>query len=424
MTGSYIGERVKGVFQDEDTRKRAMERLHLDNAKEVAKTLGRMRGAAQKLGQSLALAASSLDLPEDVQSVLDQMNSGGEPVPFSVIRATLEAELEAPLEELFASFSEAPLGTASLAQAHAATLHSGEEVVVKVLHAGVKDGVEADLLAFKTMLLSGVVIRRDKAELDAVFTEVQERLNEELDYLQEALNIQDFQRMYGADPRVVVPKLHPKFCTDQVLTLDRVHGRSIDDFLETATPEARQRAGVTLAELYYEQTFKHRTLHADPHPGNYLFQDDGTVGLLDFGCVKRFDEFWVGHYARAALGGLESKREVVIQACLDMGSLAAPDETSEALLWGFIDTLSRPFRAESYTIGAHGEETLEKLRPYFRRMVTNRNVVLPPELVFLHRSLGGLYAIERRLVVEGHWGAILRKNAQYAVDRAEGRLPS
>jgi len=114
-------------------------------AEDLGRTLGKMRGAAMKLGQSLAIAADHLDLAPELRMALGTLHAQGEPIPFAAIRATVEAELGAPLQTLFAHFDEAPLGTASLAQAHAARLLDGRRVVVKVLHEGVEEAVASDL---------------------------------------------------------------------------------------------------------------------------------------------------------------------------------------------------------------------------------------------------------------------------------------
>ena len=118
--------------------------------------------------------------------------------------------------------------------------------MVKVLHRGVEGSVASDIGALKAMLVGGRLLKRDKAEIDAMFEEIRERLAEELDYLQEAVNIAEFQRMFAGDDRVRIPGVHHDWCTERVLTMDRLPGHPLETFIERATPEARQRAGVTL----------------------------------------------------------------------------------------------------------------------------------------------------------------------------------
>lgn len=422
ISSSYLGERVRDLFRDDEEQQEARQRLHIDSAERVAEALGRLKGAAMKVGQSLAMAAENLDLPDEVSEALGQLHDRAEPVPFEAIRASVEAELEQPLSEAFASFDQQPIGTASLGQAHVATLPDGSEVVVKVLHDGIDDSVKTDLMALKTLFLGSRILRRDRSEVDALFDEIQERLEEELDYLQEAANIAVFRRLYDGDPRVNIPSIHTAYCTERVLTMDRLPGVPLDAFLDEADREARQRAGTTLASLYYEMVFRHRTLHADPHPGNYLFEADGTVSLLDFGCVKRFDEFWLANYARAALAGLEGDRDTFLEYVRRIDGLHGDDPAAADALWRFADILSQPYRAGEYTLGDHQESIVERLRPAVMEMVRYPEVTLPRDIVFLHRSLAGLYAIARKLVVRSDWGALLREHANYAIQRAEGRL--
>lgn len=418
---SYLGAKVREVFQDEDGRDHGRDAVNLDNAVRIANTLSQLKGAAMKLGQQLAVAAGSLDLPPEVAGALSKLHRDAEPVPFAIIREDVETSLERPLAEVFASFDERPLGTASLGQAHVARLPDGREVVVKVLHRGVAQSVDTDLLALRAILVGSRALRRDRAEVEGAFDEIRARLSEELDYLQEAVNLQQFHEALGHDPRVRIPRLHHALCTDRVLTMDRLPGRHLDAFLETATPEARQTAGLTLADLYYTQVFDLRMLHADPHPGNYLFEDDGRVGFVDFGCVKRFDLYWIANYARAAISALRSETDGVLAACYDLGTWNGTDPEDAELLWDFADAMCQGFRGGPRTLGPEHERFMDDLGPVLKRFVARPSVKIPRDVLFAHRSLGGLYTIHRRLGTRADFGAILCRHAEVAVARAEGR---
>jgi len=420
--GSYVKQKVKGLFQDPERQRRALERLNIDNADQLVETLGTLKGAAMKLGQGMANMASGLDLPEEVTTRLAKLHKDAEPIAFRIIKEDIEAQLERPLDVAFASFEPRPIGTASLGQAHAATLPDGREVVVKVLHRGIDGSVKSDLSALKAVMLTGRFLRRNRGEVDAIFDEIRARLEEELDYLQEAANIHQFSVMFADDPGVRIPTVHPGWSTERVLTMDRLPGMGIEEFLEQSTPQARQQAGLTLANLLFTQIFRYRTLHADPHPGNYLFDTDGTVGLLDFGCVKRFDEFWVAHYARAGIAAMEGRRADCLQACRDLGSLHGANAEADELLWKMVSTLLHPMTQGRYTVGAHNDTVLERIAPIGHMLVRHPQVRAPRDLVYLHRSLGGTYVLLRRLVVRGDWGAMLQQHGGHAIAQAEGRL--
>ncbi len=419
--GSYVKQKVKGLFQDQDRQRRALERLNIDSAEQLVETLSVMKGAAMKLGQGMANVATGLDLPEEVTSRLAKLHKDAEPIRFEVIKEDIEAQLERPLSEAFGSFDPRPIGTASLGQAHAATLPDGREVVVKVLHRGIDGSVKSDLAALKAVMLTGRFLRRNRGEVDAIFDEIRARLEEELDYLQEAANIHQYSQLLAGHPDVRVPTVHPGWSTERVLTMDRLPGVGIERFLEESTPQARQRAGLAIANLLFEQIFRYRTLHADPHPGNYLFEPDGRVGLLDFGCVKRFDEFWIAHYARAGLAAMHGERSNCLQACRDLGSLHGANPEAEELLWQMVSTLLHPMTQGRYTVGAHGDTVLERIAPIGHKLVRHPQVRAPRDLVYLHRSLGGTYVLLRRLVVRGDWGAMLEEHGRWAIAHAEGR---
>lgn len=422
VTSSYVGQRIAGAFQDAEGRREALDRLHLRNAERVVETVGRLKGAAMKVGQSVAMVAGSLDLPEDVRGVLGKLHDKVEPIPFAQIREDVEAALGRPLTDSYSWFDPQPLGTASLGQAHAARLPDGRDVVVKVLHRGVEGSVSSDIGALKAMLVGGRLLKRDKAEIDAMFEEIRERLAEELDYLQEAANIAEFQRMFAGDDRVRIPGVHHDWCSERVLTMDRLPGLPLETFLERATPEARQRAGVTLVHMFYSMIYTHLTLHADPHPGNYLFELDGRVGLLDFGCVRRFDPYWMAHYAQAAMRAVARDRDGCLAHCEAIGAIdeKAPSDAREAL-WHFCDLLTWPYRVPEYELGGPADDELFRQFPLaIARLVQHREIHSTRELLFMHRALGGMYALQRRLRPKAAWVPILEPYVNGAIERVQG----
>jgi predicted unusual protein kinase regulating ubiquinone biosynthesis (AarF/ABC1/UbiB family) len=425
MTGrvasSYVREGIKATLgRASDAAE--LDRVHVENARDLAQGLAQLKGAAMKLGQQLALFSDVLNLPEEVRDTLSRLNAKAEPVPFAIIQADVEHELQRPLSETFAWFDPHPLGTASLAQAHAATLLDGRDVVVKVLHRGVEKSVHTDVLAFKTLLLSQVrAFGRTKEELDEVFVEIQQRLEEELDYLQEAANIAAFSRVIPAGGPIRIPSVYADLSTKRVLVLDRVAGVDLDTFVDMASAAARQRAGAALVDFTFDQIFRYRMLHADPHPGNYLFSMDGSVGLVDFGCVKRFDPFFLGTYARAAIALLDGDREGALAACVELGAWDGRRPEAADALWAFLDAIGVGFRRGVIRLGSPEERMLDRLRDPALALIQFPEIRAPRDVIFLHRSIGGLYAIGRRIGTELDFGAILRAYAERAVAVAEGR---
>jgi predicted unusual protein kinase regulating ubiquinone biosynthesis (AarF/ABC1/UbiB family) len=422
VSSSYLGQRVKGVFQDRETRQRDERQLHIDNAQRVAETMGKLKGAAMKVGQQLAQAVEGMDLPPEVGGALRDLNNKAEPVAFEVVQAEIERQLERPVDELFAWIDPTPLGTASLAQAHAARLPDGTQVVVKVLHPGIEHSVDTDLNALRRLLVGSRVLNRDRREIDALFSEIRERLLEELDYYQEAANLAFFRELFHDDPAVQIPATHSAWCTDRVLTMDHLPGVPLDAFLEVASPEAKQRAGTTLARTFFRMTYGACALHADPHEGNYLFTPDGGVGILDFGCVKRFDEYWIADYARIAEAAFDGDVDEQLRINRKLGALtedAGPE--AEALLLDFIGAIAIRFKQGRVTLGGDPDPVAEQLKVLAPRfLLFPKQIHTPREVLYLHRALGGLYAMLRRLDARGDWGAMAREWHRHAIQRVDG----
>jgi predicted unusual protein kinase regulating ubiquinone biosynthesis (AarF/ABC1/UbiB family) len=343
-------------------------------------------------------------------------------VPWSIIVEDVERELEAPLVDLFADFELEPIGSASLGQAHAARLKDGTEVVVKVLHRDIDKSVRSDLRALRTLLKTSRLLQRDNKEIDGIFLEVQTRLEEELDYYREAANIEFFRKALADVPGVVVPATVPALSTSRVLTMERLRGQPISTFLETASKEARDAAGQTLATTFHEMLYRHRTLHSDPHPGNFLFGEDGTVGLLDFGCVKRFETYFVADYARIASAAVAGEKESTLEFARTMGVLEGHDPAAEQVFWDLCSLMVIPFQAPHYQAGSSDDNLQVRAQKLVPKMLRHPQIKSPPELIYLNRTLIGTYAMLRRLHLDTDYGAMFRRYADHAVAVAEGRV--
>ena len=420
VAGSYLEQRVRSAITGEP-RDRIRDRFQLKTAQDVAETLGQLKGAAMKVGQGLSVLAGQLDLPDEVREALATLQSDAEPVPWAVVERTIRSELDEPLEDVFVEVETTPLGTASLAQAHVARLRDGREVVIKVLHEGVDAAVETDLLALRGMLMAGVAAGRSRTELQRTFEELSTRLREELDYLGEAANLVDYAKVFSDDPRVAIPVPEPGLCSERMLVMGRLPGVPLQPFVREASAELRQLAGENLAGVFLEQVFVHRMLHADPHPGNYLFASDGRVGMVDFGCVKRFDEHWIAAYARAVNGALDKDRDAVLQAVRDIGSWQGDSAGAAEVIWQFCETVVAPWRRGVYRIGRDSDDLVRRVQPIVTELLKFPEVEAPRDILLLHRTLGGLYSMARELDVCCDWEPIIRKHTDYAIAVASGR---
>ena len=244
-----------------------------------------------KLGQLLSTRSDLL--PADYLVALSKLQDGARPVAAVVIRELIEQELGAPVEELFATFESEPLASASIGQAHAATLQDGTSVVVKVRRPDVIPTIETDLEILRNVAHQASRHWRAAAvyNLTGLVSEFARTLRGELDYLQEGRNAERFADNFRSDPDVRIPQIFWATSTSRVLTMERIVGIKVDDL------DALDRAGIDRAALAARaarvalaMVFDHGFFHADPHPGNLFIEPTGRIGLIDFGMVGEVDD--------------------------------------------------------------------------------------------------------------------------------------
>src|SRR6185369_9511254 len=167
---------------------------------------------------------------------------------------------------------------------------------VKIQYPAIREAIDGD---FKMLRTAGFAARITGHMQDGVIDEVERGILEETDYGREARNIEYFRKHLAPLAFIRVPEVYPELSCDQVLAMSRVPGLRMQEFLKTnPSQELRDKIGTALTRLFFFQLFRMHALHADPHPGNYLFNDDGSIGLVDFGCVKYLKPEVVRCYAQ------------------------------------------------------------------------------------------------------------------------------
>lgn len=319
VAGRYASDKVQSVFRSEEGAEQAKRNTYQRMASDVADTLGELKGAVMKIGQ---IASQTQDfLPQEFSSALQKLQKEAPPVAYEVIRQQVLAELGKEPDKLFADFEREPYAAASIGQVHRATTHDGREVIVKVQYPGVDESVNSDLVHLKVTLKLGGLLKMPKKSVDELFREIQARLHEELDYVQEARNLSMFREFHKHDEQLLIPEVLPELSTARVLTLEYLEGDHLDsEAINAYDQDTLNRIGQRIFSMLASQLFEHHVIHGDPHPGNFAFRPDGTVIVYDFGCVKVLKPEIVAAYADAIRASIHEDYASVDDALRRLGA--------------------------------------------------------------------------------------------------------
>jgi predicted unusual protein kinase regulating ubiquinone biosynthesis (AarF/ABC1/UbiB family) len=280
---AYLFYWIRGWFANAAARERLLAETHWKTALRLLDTMSYLRGAVMKVGQTLANFPDIAPAP--FVETLDQLHFDAPPMHWSLLREMVNNELGDDPENLFASFEKQAFAAASLGQVHRATLKTGEKVVVKIQYPGIARTIRDDLRNLQLFLLPSR-LNKDWDSVRDQFDDLRARLEHETDYEAEAAVLARVRPLYREDDGIVVPRVYPQLCTSRVLSMERLEGVHLDEFVSRGpTQEERNAAAVKLLRAWYRMLFAGRLLYIDYHPGNLMFLEDGRVGVIDFGMM-------------------------------------------------------------------------------------------------------------------------------------------
>ena len=410
VAGSYVGYLLQRSFLGEDKRKARLADAHTKAARRMRLEMEALRGPAMKLGQTLSLQAGVL--PEETLLELAGLQREAPGMHPSLVRIQFKSSMGKLPETIYGSFEERPFAAASLGQVHRATLRDGTPVAVKIQYPGIRDAIASDFAWFRTV---SKPVQATGHLPRAALDELETLMIAETDYLQEAASLEYFRTGATELPFMHIPKVFPKLSSSKVITMTLLPGVHLDDFLATRpSRQQRDEIGERLMTLFYFQLLHLHALHADPHWGNYLFNADGTIGLVDFGCVKRLRPAFVADLQEFLLYP-GSRTSPEFQRLLDkryrvMGGTMTPG-ARRTLSWFAEKFYRRVFPPEPEREGDRFDfSDAEFLREYLRasqELFKSRGTL--PEYIFLVRAEIGLYQTLHRLKARVHTSRIVRK---------------
>jgi len=407
---SVVGNQVLDVARSGPAKQIKKTENLVRNALRIAETLGEMKGAAMKVGQMLSLHEGML--PPEVAEVLRGLQKEAPRVPAEVMEYEIRGSLE-NFDGLFEELDFEAFAAASIGQVHLGRLRDGREVAVKIQYPLIDEIVKADLKNLKTLLraLLGLITDLD---FEPIWTELRDRLLEELDYTHEAENIRRMAELHADIPEIVIPRVVAEATTRNVLTMEYVGGITPTEACSDSYDEVmRDRWGIVLAEFLMRGLMEHRFLHADPNLANFAFRDNGGVVVYDFGCVKEVPEELANGYGDLLMAAAEGGGEQVSAVMREMGMhMKGGEPLPPDAIDPYVEIFGEMLRAEPpYTFGDDEGLYSRIFDLGFANMEYSKDMVFPEDAIFIHRSLGGHFGNLSRLRATGPWRELVFRYA-------------
>ena len=382
------------------------DELHQDNATDIYNSLSQLKGSALKVAQMLSMDKNLL--PTAYQNQFAMAQYSAPPLSYPLVVRTFEKSLGKKPGEIFDHFEHNASNAASIGQVHQATL-KGKKLAVKIQYPGVADSVKSDLAMVKPIALR--MFKLNPAEYDEFIGEVQGRLLEEADYSLELKQSIHLSGKCSHIPNLQFPNYYPELSGDRILSMDWIEGKPLGERIKMMDigAEEGQRLGQAMWDFYHYQIHSLRSLHADPHPGNFIITPEGKLGVIDFGCVKVIpNDFYKTYFLLLDKDILNDPKRLE-KVFHDLRFIYKDDSAEDrkffkGVFTHLVELLGRPFRTsyfdfseESYFSDLYkfGEE-IGNMKA-FRESKKARGV---KDALYINRTYYGLYNLLHELKAE------------------------
>lgn len=382
-----VSNSLRNLTADEEQKNAARSKMFQDIGLQVANTLGEMKGAVMKVGQ---IASQYKDIfPPEVSNAIAKLQRQAPPMPFQQIQRQVEKELGQPLTQLFQHFDPTPFAAASIGQVHKATLSNGQHVVVKVQYPGVEEACESDLKQVRLALRLMGVLKIERKLQDQLFKEIQESLDNELNYEIEAQNLQVARAFHQKlDSKVIIPEVYPEYSSRHVLTLSLELGDSIET-ASTWSQEIRNQLGRRLLRAIGQEIFYLKRFHCDPHPGNFAFREDGSVLIYDYGGVKTLSTEVVENFKALIHSARAQDFSRMEDYLIRLNALSETGKFPHDLYSAWVEIFTRPLLTHyDFAANSSHHDAMELVKPSLKYW----DLFKPsPDTLMVNRTISGQY---------------------------------
>ena len=343
--GNYIKHYTKKVF-DHDLSK---DELHEANSKDIYNTLSELKGSALKVAQMLSQDKNML--PQAYVDKFSMAQYSAPPLSYPLVVKTFQKYLGSSPDSIFDTFERSAGNAASIGQVHQAT-KNGKKLAVKIQYPGVAESVSSDLKIVRPFAIR--LLNMKEKDLDMYMDEVESKLIEETDYDLELQRSTEISEACKHIEGLIFPKYYPDLSSRRILTMDWLEGKHMVEFLkENPSQDIRNRLGQLLWDFYDFQIHTLRKVHADPHPGNFLLKEDGTLGVIDFGCVKVIPDEFYNEYFKLISREVMNDRDQLLATYERLDFFDAEDTPQQRkiyfdLFYEMTNLLAKPFHADVF----------------------------------------------------------------------------
>ena len=409
LAARVAGERYLGLSLDKSK-----------HAEDLKQALGGLKGPLMKVAQIMSTVPDML--PEEYVTELAELQSNAPAMGWLFVRRRMTTELGAGWQDRFASFEKEAAAAASLGQVHRAVGPDGRALACKLQYPDMRSAVEADLKQLK--IVFSIYSRYDKAvDFSHIHQEVSDRLREELDYELERRHIDLYRLMLQDETGVQVPDPLPALSTDRLLTMSWLDGKRLLDWVDTDL-ETRNLVAENMFRAWYVPFYYYGTIHGDPHLGNYSVRDDGSINLMDFGCIRIFHPRFVKGVIDLYHSLETGDRDLAVHAYETWGFADLSNEVLDTLnIWAefvygpLLEDRRRKIQETDGTM--YGAKVANKVHAELRRL---GGVTPPREFVLMDRAAIGLGSVFLHLKAEINWHRLFQDLiGDFDVDKLEKR---
>ncbi len=386
----YYGEKLS---KSEEV---AKENLNKNNAEDIYGGLKQLKGSALKVAQMLSMEKNILPRAYVEKFSLAQFSVP--PLSSPLVVKTFKKYFGQSPEVIFDEFDANSVNAASIGQVHKAKKY-GKELAVKIQYPGVADSIKSDLALVKPIALKMFNIKAKDS--DKYFREVEDKLTEETDYCLEIEQSKEIAKACAHIPNLLFPSYYNELSSNRILTMDFMKGEHLSEFVKHNTDkEKSNRLGQALWDFYMYQIHHLKKVHADPHPGNFLINDDAQLIALDFGCMKVIPEAFYTPYFELANKSVIDNPKVFSEKLYELEILNTNDSAEEitfftAMFHELLSVFTLPFQKEVFDfsdpeffgkIGDLAERYSQNTE--LRKFNSNRG---SKHFIYINRTFFGLY---------------------------------